>query len=221
MENDFWHERWAKNEIGFHKPEIHPHLQRYWPNLQTPRSARVFVPLCGKTRDMLWLRDQGLEVIGVELSQRAVEDFFTENELTATVTQHGDFALYENSGIRIFCGDFFKLAAADLPGVTRVFDRASLVALPLTMRRDYAAHMQKILPPGTQTLLVCFAYPQEQMNGPPFSVEAAEVSTLFEPACEVTFLDEFDVLESEPRFAQRGVTRLTEKVFCLRYLAKA
>ncbi|MCK9989349.1 MAG: thiopurine S-methyltransferase [Rugosibacter sp.] len=217
MENDFWHERWAKNEIGFHKPEIHPYLQRYWPDLQTPKSARVFVPLCGKTRDMLWLRDQGLEVMGVELSQRAVEDFFIENELTATVTQHGDFALYENSGVRIFCGDFFKLAAADLTGVTRVFDRASLVALPPAMRRDYAAHMQQILPPGTQTLLVCFAYPQEQMSGPPFSVEAAEVGTLFEPACEVTFLAEFDVLESEPRFAQRGVTRLTEKVFRLLY----
>jgi thiopurine S-methyltransferase len=220
MENDFWHERWAKNEIGFHKAEIHPYLQQYWSSLQIPKNAGVFVPLCGKTRDMLWLRDQGLAVTGVELSQRAVEDFFAENNLTATVTQQGGFTLFENSGIRIFCGDFFKLTASDLAGVAGVFDRASLVALPPAMRRDYALHMQKILPPGTQTLLVCFAYPQEQMSGPPFSVNATEVSQLFGSSCAVTFLAEIDVLQNEPRFAQRGVTQLTEKVFRLHYLAK-
>jgi len=87
------------------------------------------------------------------------------------------------------------------------------------MRRDYAAHMQKILPPGTQTLLVCFAYPQEQMNGPPFSVGNEEVSALFAPATEITFLSEIDALDNEPRFKQRGLTSLHEKVFRLRYKA--
>lgn len=217
MESNFWHERWEKNEIGFHKSEFHPFLQQYWPSLHIPQGSGVFVPLCGKSRDLLWLHDQGLNVIGVELSQRAVEDFFAENNLTATVTQHGELALYESPGIRIFCGDFFKLTAADLNGVTGVFDRASLVALPPAMRRDYAAHMQKILSPGTQTLLICFAYPQEQMDGPPFSVEESEVHALFSPASEVIFLTELDALDNEPRFKQRGLTRLHEKVFRLRY----
>lgn len=217
MESRFWHERWEKNEIGFHKLEFHPFLQQYWPGLHVRQGSGVFVPLCGKSRDLLWLRDQGLNVVGVELSQRAVEDFFTENNLTAKVTQQGELTLYECPGIRIFCGDFFKLTAADIKGVTGVFDRASLVALPPAMRRDYASHMQNILPSGTQTLLVCFAYPQEQMDGPPFSVEEAEVHALFAPASEVTFLAEFDVLDNEPRFKQRGLTRLHEKVFRLRY----
>ena len=217
MENNFWHERWEKNEIGFHQSQFHPFLLQYWPSLNLKQGGRVFVPLCGKSRDLLWLRDQGLEVIGVELSQLAVADFFKENQLTATVTQQGELHLYESPGIRIFCGDFFRLTAADLTDVTGVFDRASLVALPPAMRRDYAAHMQKILPPGTQTLLVCFAYPQEQMGGPPFSVEEAEVHALFAPASEVTFLAEVDVLDNEPRFKQRGLTRLHEKAFRLLY----
>ena len=221
MENDFWHERWEKNEIGFHQSQFHPFLLQYWPSLNLKQGSRVFVPLCGKSRDLLWLRDQGLDVIGVELSQLAVKDFFKENQLTATVTQHGELELYESPGIRIFCGDFFKLTAADLAGVTGVFDRASLVALPPAMRRDYAAHMQKILPPGTQTLLVCFAYPQEQMDGPPFSVGNAEVNALFAPTSEITFLTEIDALDNEPRFKQRGVTSLHEKVFRLRYPAQA
>jgi thiopurine S-methyltransferase len=217
MESNFWHERWEKNEIGFHKSEFHPFLQQYWPSLNIPQGSSVFVPLCGKSRDLLWLQNQGLSVIGVELSQLAVEDFFAENDLTAKVTQQGELTRYESPGIRIFCGDFFKLTAADLTGVTGVFDRASLVALPPAMRRDYASHMQHILPPGTKTLLVCFAYPQEQMDGPPFSVEEAEVHALFAPASEVTFLAQFDALDNEPRFKQRGLTRLHEKVFQLRY----
>lgn len=217
MEKSFWHERWEKNEIGFHQSHFHPFLLQHWPSLNLRLGSRVFVPLCGKSRDLLWLRDQGLDVIGVELSKLAVEDFFKENQLTATVMQHGELALYGCPGIHIFCGDFFKLTAADLTGVAGVFDRASLVALPPAMRRDYAAHMQKILPPGTQTLLVCFTYPQEQMNGPPFSVEAAEVHALFAPASEVTFLAEADVLNNEPRFKQRGLTHLHEKTFRLRY----
>ncbi|AJP48445.1 thiopurine S-methyltransferase [Rugosibacter aromaticivorans] len=217
MESSFWHERWEKNEIGFHQSRFHPFLPKYWPSLDIKQGSRVFVPLCGKSRDLLWLRDQDLDVIGVELSKLAVEDFFKENQLTAIITQHGELTLYECSGIRIFCGDFFKLTAADLAGVAGVFDRASLVALPPAMRRDYARHMQKILPSGTQTLLVCFAYPQEQMDGPPFSVEEAEVHALFGTASEVTFLAEADVLDNEPRFKQRGLTRLHEKAFRLRY----
>ena len=218
MEKSFWHERWEKNEIGFHQSHFHPFLLQYWSSLNLKPSDRVFVPLCGKSLDLLWLRNQGFEVIGVELSELAVESFFKENQLTATVTQQGEFVRYECQNICLFCGDFFKLTATDLAGVKGVFDRASLVALPPALRRDYVAHMQHILATGTQTLLICFAYPQEQMDGPPFSVETTEVQSLFSPTCEVTFLAETDVLNNEPRFKQRGLTRLHEKAFRLRYL---
>ncbi len=33
---------------------------------------RVLVPLCGKTPDLLWLAEQGNEIVGVELSEIAV-----------------------------------------------------------------------------------------------------------------------------------------------------
>jgi thiopurine S-methyltransferase len=217
MESAFWHERWAKNEIGFHRQEVHPYLQQFWPPPGTTTGSRVFVPLCGKSRDLLWLCAQGHEVIGVELSALAVDSFFTENGLTATVTQHKSFTLHQSGALRIYCGDFFKLGADELNGVSAIFDRAALVALPPAMRQDYAAHLQKILPHGASTLLVNFEYPQEQMKGPPFSVPESEIRMLFEPAAEVICLHELDILEQEPRFIAKGLTRLREQTFYLRY----
>lgn len=217
MESSFWHERWQKNDIGFHQPVFHPYLLAHWPRLGIPAGSAVFVPLCGKSLDMFWLHDQGYQVIGVELSPLAVADFFRQRQLEPTLTRQGDFAVYEIPGIRIYCGDFFKLAPADLDGVRGVFDRAALVALPPALRQAYAAHLQEILPAGTQTLLVCFAYPQEQMQGPPFSVEAEEVNALFSPSCSVRLIERHDVLDKEPRFKQRGLTRLEEEVFLLQY----
>ena len=76
MDEQFWQARWAENQIGFHQRETNPYLERYWSQLQLPAGCQVLVPLCGKTLDMLWLAAQGHRVLGVELAERAVEDFF-------------------------------------------------------------------------------------------------------------------------------------------------
>lgn len=79
MNEAFWHERWARNEIGFHLGEVNPYLLRHWPSLALPNGARVLVPLCGKSLDMAWLVEQGFTVVGVELSEKAVRAFLTSN----------------------------------------------------------------------------------------------------------------------------------------------
>jgi thiopurine S-methyltransferase len=84
LQQEFWHERWQQNEIGFHDKEINEHLQQYWPAFNIALNSRIFVPLCGKSKDLLWLLAQGYEVIGVELSPLAVQAFFDENGLSAT-----------------------------------------------------------------------------------------------------------------------------------------
>ena len=33
MDAAFWHERWQRGEIGFHKASTNPLLQRWWPQL--------------------------------------------------------------------------------------------------------------------------------------------------------------------------------------------
>jgi len=219
MQADFWHERWQLGQIGFHQAEINLHLQQFWAHLQAPPAARVFVPLCGKSRDMLWLRAQGHEVLGVEISPLAVQAFFDENGLQPQVMRHGAFEVYRADGLQIYCGDFFALQPEQLTGVGAVYDRASLIALPPDMRPAYAARMHALLNDGTRTLLVAFEYPQHEMDGPPFSVSEAEVRALYGAHCSVRKLHELDILDQEPRFRARGLTRLQEKIYLLAYNA--
>jgi thiopurine S-methyltransferase len=83
------------------------------------------------------------------------------------------------------------------------------------MRERYARHLLRLLPSGAQTLLVAFEYPQHEMPGPPFNVDSAEVSALFGAQCTIELLLEADILAQEPRFRDKGVTRLKEVVYAL------
>ena len=215
MKNEYWRERWRQEEIGFHQSEINPYLSRYWPELQVAPGKQVFVPLCGKSRDMIWLREQNLSVLGVELSPLAVEAFFKENEYSPRHTVGKKFDHWDADGIRILCGDFFDLEKDDLAEVGAVYDRASLVALPLKTRHVYADHLLRILPPAIPILLVTFDYPESEMSGPPFAVSTAEVEALYGKHTDIRLLATFDVLAENPRFQQRGISRLQESIFLL------
>ena len=216
MEHDFWHQRWQQNQIGFHNAEINPHLQRHWTALDTKPDGRVFVPLCGKSNDLLWLRAQGHQVVGIELSPLAVEAFFADNGLQPTQRRNGDFVVSEVDGLEIFCGDFFALTPELLGPIDAVYDRAALVALPPETRLDYAARMAELMEPGVAMLLVAFDYPQHEMSGPPFSVVEREVDLLYHSWCTIDLLAGEDVLERELHFRERGLSRLSEQVYRLR-----
>ncbi|MFA6921271.1 MAG: thiopurine S-methyltransferase [Gallionella sp.] len=217
MKKDFWLERWELSQTGFHQDEINPCLQQYWQKLDC--DGAVFVPLCGKSLDMRWLRERGFPVLGVELSPIAAQAFFEENGYAPHCESVEKFERFEADGIRILCGDFFDLCRDDMEKVSAVYDRASLVALPLEMREQYVRHLLSILPPATQILLITFDYPQEEMSGPPFAVSASEVEALYCDCAEVSLLAQTDVLVDNPRFAERGLSRLQENIFLLKLKA--
>lgn len=215
MQHEFWHERWQQNQIGFHRDDIHPHLQQYWPKLALKPDSRVLVPMCGKSNDMLWLLEQGYQVLGVELSPLAVTAFFTENDLQPNSRQQGEFLLHEIDGLQILCGDFFALQKEDLGKIEAVYDRGALVALPENMQRDYVKKLAQLLEFGTTILLIALDYPQAQMSGPPFSLSHADIAKLYQSWCEIELLADEDVLEQELRFKERGLTQLREQVYRL------
>ncbi len=215
MEKEFWLERWEREETGFHQEEINPYLRRYWQELHLEGGSEVFVPLCGKSLDMLWLRDQGHRVLGVELSEIAVRAFFAENGYTPKTETQGKFECCEADGIRILCGDFFDLGIEALKNVVAVYDRASLIALAPEMRERYVRHLAHILPPATRILLVTVDYPEAEMQGPPFPVSQGEVEALYRDRAEVRLLEQLDVLAQNPRFRQRGLSRMRENIYLL------
>ena len=216
MQADFWHKRWERNQIGFHQQQANPFLVQYWPALSLDAGARVLVPLCGKSLDLVWLAGQGLRVLGVELSQRAVEDFFAEQQIEPERFEHGAFTCYRSEGIELWCGDFFELNAADVADCVGLYDRAALIALPTEMRERYAAHLAAILPAGCGAVLVTMDYDQSQLDGPPFAVTDEEVRRLYTPRWQILAEDEQDILGQSWKFLQAGVSRLLERVYVLR-----
>src|SRR5262245_58779604 len=185
MDADFWHERWRLNEIGFHQADFNARLIRHWPALNVAKGGTVFVPLCGKSRDMWWLAHAGYRVIGVELSSLAIETFFQVARAPYVHRQQSPVSWYEGDGIRIGCGNFFDLTSADLVGTNAVFDRGALVALPGEMRRRYVEHLLNVLPGNVEILLLTLEYDQSRIGGPPFSVLRTEVEALYGSRCSV------------------------------------
>lgn len=215
MEPEFWHQRWQRGEIGFHLDRPNPHLVTYWPALALPAGARVLVPLCGKSRDLAWLAERGHEVVGVELSQIAVTDFFREQGWLASTQARGEFISHRAEGVEILCGDCFALDRSLVGSLDAIYDRAALVALPPELRRRYSELLAELLAMGGQMLLVTFDYPQEQMSGPPFSVGPDQVRDLYGKHFAIDLLTSEDILDAEPRFRQRGLQMLHEHVFHL------
>lgn len=216
MEKHFWLERWQKQEIGFHQADINQYLKKFWSEIKVNHpDSQVFVPLCGKSSDMLWLNQQGHEVLGIEFSEMAVQDFFSENKLPYKEIALDNFKKFETADLSLMCGDFFQLTAQTMEHCHLVYDRASLVALPESMRKHYADKMIEILPDDAVMLLITMEYPQEEMNGPPFSVSEEEVRNLYMREFNVNKLGTYDIFAENPRFQAKGLSALSEKVFAL------
>jgi thiopurine S-methyltransferase len=226
MEQAFWLQRWQKGETGFHQDSLNPHLKYYYDDKAVPleerKALKVFVPLCGKSLDMYWLSQNGYEVLGIECSPIAVVDFFKNHKLEYQLVESGAFTRYiaegDNEGrrrIEILLGDFFDLSPKDLEGVTEIYDRASMIALPEAMRLQYSQKMAQLQRPGMRTLLITLTYPQAETAGPPFSVTEEEVREFYGKHFKVEKLRAKDILAEEPRFQQRGVSSLIETAYKL------
>lgn len=191
MDTDFWLQKWEKNEIGFHRSEANPLLVKYFGDLSLEQDGRVFVPLCGKTLDIAWLLSQGYRVAGVELSEMAIEQLFTELGVKPEISPLGEMIHYKADGIDIFVGNIFDLSRTLLGPIDGIYDRAALVALPEPTRDHYTAHLMEITARAPQ-LLITFEYDQSLMAGPPFSIGEAEVNRQYSQSYDLSLLSSTD-----------------------------
>ncbi len=215
MDPTFWQERWKNQDIGFHQPDFHALLQKHWPRLELRPGSPVFVPLCGKSLDMVWLAQQGHRVIGAELSELAIDDFFAERGVAPTTKTAGGFTVKSAGAYELWCGDIFDLPPEAAADVAAVYDRAALIALPRPLRQRYAEKLKALLPSQAPILLVTLEYEQAQMSGPPFSVPRREVHELFADTYHCAELECRQVIEGHPHFKQRGLMALEECAFLL------
>jgi len=208
MEKTYWQQRWEESNLAWHRTDYHPALLKYWPKLV--KRAKVLVPFCGKSHDLIYLAEQGLQVYGSELSQLAAEQFFSEHGLNYHSHYQGDFQHYQcvELSIHIIVGDFFALTAEEFSfdvskkGFDAVYDRAALVALPEIMRDSYVTQCLTLLKDDYQGLLITFEYDQSQMQGPPFSIAQEEVKHRYSD--QFKRKESFDLLVDGSPFNEQG-----------------
>jgi thiopurine S-methyltransferase len=211
-----WLKFWENNETNWHGDKITQELVEYFELFELEPRDKVFVPLCGKSLDMLYIMNQGFSVVGVEISEIGVRQFFSENNLAYKITKVDDFDLYSTENLEIYCGDFFALTSKHLNNVKSVFDRKSLIALEPEVRQKYVKHLNDIISLGARILLVTLQYPQYQMSGPPFSVDKSEVESLFSMAFESRELRSFNDIENESKLTRAGVDYINNAAYYLR-----
>ena len=196
MNPEFWQKRWQEGRIGFNQSAVNPLLIKYFNRLNLTAGSRIFVPLCGKSIDMVWLATQGYDVMGVELVETAVQEFFAEQNIEPTVYQQADNPMMKyyqgqlsGQTITLWVADIFALTAKDIGSINAVYDKAALIALPDDMRVRYSEQGRKLSSDTskvdganneiTPQLLLTLNYDQRKKNGPPFSIDGDQLEQYY------------------------------------------
>ncbi len=200
-----WLERWEQGRIGWHEPAGNANLKRHWPDLAN--GSRVLVPFCGKAHDLIWLANRGLDIVGVELSQIAVEAFFAEHDLEYEAKGSGELVCYrsQTQSIAICCGDYFDFEAKPFDAL---FDRGALVAVPADERPRYVEHTNALLKEDAYRLIITLEYDQSQACGPPFAVMPDEIVSYWSDLEVLSRNNDID--NCPPKFKAAGLTEVVE-----------
>jgi thiopurine S-methyltransferase len=201
-----WHDRWAKGRTGWHETEGNTGLKAHW----RLDAGRVLVPLCGKTPDLVWLAERGHDVVGVELSDIAIRDFFAEQNLSSVEVHDSPLTAYRcrELPITLYHGDYFEFTA---PPFDAVYDRGALVAIDPRLREKYVSHTKSLLAEGAAILLIALEYDQAVVAGPPFALMPDELDTYFGDLERVFEQDDID--NCPPKFREAGLTDICEVVW--------
>lgn len=223
MEKQYWLNKWTANDIRFHQENFHPALEKHIRPRLSQTSEHVFIPLSGKSRDILWFLKNGCNVIACELSEKACDDFFAENQIPFTKKSANAFICYQAEKLQIWCGDLFLLPAHYLAKVTLWYDRAAIVALPEPMRTQYVNYFKRVTEGAEQkrpqTFLISFEYANSVAQGPPFSISEKEIRDYFSPDYTVELLERYreENISANPKY--QGVP-VFEVVYRITHIAQ-
>ena len=212
MKPEFWLESWNLGGVktSFHRRDVHPYVQIYTPDYFL-RGKRVLVPLCGKDNALMWYRDHADHVIGIELSDKAIEQFFQEHNLSYQKTNDGR---YQADGITIFNRNIFDLTPVELGRIDLVYDRAALVALPKDLRQLYRQKIAHFMHIGSQCLLVTLEFAPYLGNTPPFSISPQEIQDYYGDRFIIDHLEDLE-LPNHRMVEKFNLDFLVEHGYCL------
>ncbi|MFC5411294.1 thiopurine S-methyltransferase [Larkinella bovis] len=173
MEKQVWAASREASNARFHRQDVHPYVLKHLTPFALMEKT-VFVPLCGRSLDLVYFSQFADRVVGVEQAERVILQFFADNQLAYEKVGER----YISNNLTIFCKDLFALTPEEVGEIDLVYDRASLVALPLPLRVGYLQKMEELTSPGTQYFLTTLEYAPE-MDSAPYSIAPDEVYGYF------------------------------------------
>lgn len=210
MDKNYWLERWETNNIPFHLEQTNPNLLKYQQFFTAKTNNNIFLPLCGKTLDIKWLLSQNQNIIGVELSEKAVIELFENLGVNPKVNVLRDMKLYYSRNVTIYVGNIFSLTKELIGNIDYIYDRAALVALPKEVRIKYTSHLMNITNSAEQ-LLITYNYDQTLMDGPPFSVSLHEIEGHYSKHYSIKILETLKIPNG-----LKGICPATEEIWYLK-----
>ncbi len=214
MEKEYWINKWHSNDIAFHEQNITPDLISHIKQLKLKEDDCIFVPLCGKTKDMLWLVHQGFYVIGVEISDIACHDFFSESQITPRIVHTDKYKKYESERITLFCADFFDLKQSDFPPVKAIYDCKALIALPPCHREKYLTQILNCFGSDINILLLT-REGDKTVKPPPYPISDKEIKLLYSEYFNIQQIEYNEIKNIPERLINKGYTQMFERTYLM------
>lgn len=215
MNKKNWLEKWKKKETKFDQMQVNPYLIKYEKIFESLEGKKIFIPLCGKSIDILWFLTHGAEVIGVEFSEVAIETFLSENNLIYKKVDKHPFIFYHADSLKFICGDLFQLEKNDVGEFDWIYDRASLIALDDMARVQYANKIFQLSSNQSKMFLITLSYGTTTLEPPPYSVTDEEVYSLFSKNFQIATLSKNENMDIMPHLIQAGFPNLNDRVYLL------
>ena len=161
-------------------------------------SKSVLVSLCGESQDLEWLSYKGYSVVGVEISEKAVKQFFEKGmngAIPFEVTTEGELKIYsatDGRKLKVYVSNFFSegIDPKKLGTFDCIWDAHGIVSIPVPDIEPFAKKLLSFLKPGGKILFSTTDYNITQLKkGPgPVPVSFIRLQELF-PKCEVKLLE--------------------------------
>ncbi|XP_072026650.1 probable thiopurine S-methyltransferase [Amphiura filiformis] len=194
-----WVTQWENGRTKFHKSAVHPMLLKHIDRLVEGKDKpRFYLPLCGKSVDLKWLLDRGYAVIGCEIAELGIQQFFEEHDIkykTEKMTEiEGTVYKGTDDDITIYSCDFFKLTSAIMSKVDCIWDRGSMAAINPEDRQKYSEVIIELMKPDSRYLLDMFQLEHHTFAGPPHNFEPEDAQKLYGTKCTVEHLENVNVM---------------------------
>lgn len=207
MEKEKWLEAWQIGRTAFHQSAYNKAMVNHFKG-QKLKDKNVFIPLAGKSLDILFFLEKEANVIACEISPIAVEEFFKQSKLEFTTEVFKNFTIYKAKNLTFYLGDFFELTKTQVSHVDVMYDRASVVALPKELRSKYYEKIDQLIHKKTHLLILTYTHDGPMEFGPPFYVPEEEIKKAYANMGHDLQMRAGNPEKTDGRFLEQGITTL-------------